>query len=523
LTNTNRMERAASRLDGWLGAHRRLYLGLAAALSLATFSGYAHNMFPRIDEVLELIIVRQSGVKAIWAALMDSIQVDPPVLDSALHFLFRIFGEHVFLARLPSVAGFTLVCVSLTCLVWRHAPPVYAAAVFFLPFSTILRSWGMDMRPYSLMMGLSALTLLCWDGMEGPRHRTAWRIGFTLSLAATFSTHFYSILLLFALGCGELVKWIERRRPDWRALLSMGVALIPYLLWTPILFAGSRLYLKHYFYPAAFQTLDKFYGWAIAGLPMAGLLLALLATAGAMRGGTPAETAPREALSNRQKALLGVIGGFLLLPVAGFAAGTLFTGFFVPYYHMIATFGVILGIPLALAMLSNNNRVAGMTLFAVVLAYGLIIGARGISGFVRIKQEPYPALSDLRKLIPESRPDIVVSSAQNFLPFQDANRFDAENNLLYLYDASKATKELGGMNTLDVGYPRLRGRSNARIEPYEAYTAAHRRFYLAVMGDMLGIWEWHFHYLLKQGNTNLHWLGKVGVFDLYRVDLPAAT
>ena len=512
------LERAADSLDNWLAAHQRLYLSLAAGLSLLTFAGYAHVKAPWMDEVLEITIARLSGVRAIWAALMDGVQVDPPVLHSMLHFMLRIAGDRVFFAaRLPAVAGFTLMCVSLACLAWRHAPPEYAAAVYFLPYATVLRVWAMDVRPYGLMMGLSALALLCWDGMEAPRHRTAWRIGFTLSLAAAFSTHFYSIQLLFPVGCGELAKWILRRRLDWRTFLSVGAALIPYLLWSPILFSGSTRFMKHYFYKAAFKNLADFFGWAIASLPVAGLLLALIAAL-VIQKNMRMETIPRAALSDRQRALLAVTGGFLLVPVVGYAAGVLATGFFVPYYHIIAAFGVILGIALVLAVFSGHNRIVGLSLFVVMLGHGLFVSARGLSGFVR-REAPYPSLSDLRKLIPESRPDIVVPSPMNFLPFQEATRSDPENNLLYLFDAAKAFED-AGTDTSEIVYAQLRGRTAARIEPFDSYTATHRRFYIAVLGDK-GIQEWQFHYLLKSAHAGLFWLGKVGDFDLFRVDLHA--
>ncbi len=40
------------------------------------------------------------------------------------------------------------------------------------------------------------------------------------------------------------------------------------------------------------------------------------------------------------------------------------------------------------------------------------------------------------------------------------------------------------------------------------------------MGEVLGIQEWQFKYLLNNLRARMLWLGKAGVFDVYQVDLP---
>ena len=100
-------------------------------------------------------------------------------------------------------------------------------------------------------------------------------------------------------------------------------------------------------------------------------------------------------------------------------------------------FGFALGVPLALAAISSHDRLIGLALFVAIAGYGLFVTARGLTGYVR-RETPYPALAELRKLIPEPRPDIVVPSPFEFLPFQEATRADPQNNLVYLYDPAKS-------------------------------------------------------------------------------------
>jgi hypothetical protein len=519
--DTRFLDTTARSLNAWLGKHKRLYLIICSALCLLTFSGYAHAKAPWIDEVLQLTIARLGGLRVIWKTMQTTgIQVDPPLLHYVQHLLIRTFGESMFLLRLPAILGFCLMCVALTCLAWRYAPPLFAAGVFFFPYATVLRSRAMDARPYGLMFGFSALVLLCWDRMDdaGPRRR-AWQAGFVLSLAAMLSTHFYSILLLLPLAMGEATYWWLKRRIRWITVIGVALALVPYAIWLPILIQASRRFMRGYFYRAAFSNLYDFYSFAIASLPLAGILIAVLAVM-LLRRSSASPDAGRESLSPSLRALLAACAGFLLVPVAGYTAGALITGFFVPYYHMIAAFGVVLGVPLLLAVLCGWDSAVGLALFAAIAGHGLFVTARGLSGMVR-REAHYPALAEVRKLIPDSHPDIVVPSPQNFLPFQEATRDDPENNLIYLYDAPKALAAVG-TDTADLLYEQMRGLTQARVASFEAYLASHDRFYLAVMGDVKGIQEWQFHHLERQPNARLTWMGKAGDFDIFRVEMQRA-
>jgi len=520
----SRLELAAERANAWLASHWRSYLFAASGLCLLTFSGYAHAKIPWNDEVVLLTIARLKSLRDIWTALMDAVQTDPPALQTIVHFLFRFCGDHIFLARLPAILGFCLMCASLAILVWRQAPPVYAAATFFLPYATVLRVWSMDARPYGMMMGFSALTLLCWDGFGNLKsaHRTRWRIAFTLSLAATFSTHFYSILLLAPLGAGELTRWILLKKADWATVGCAALALIPYAIWLPILFSGMRVFQvssRHFHGKVSVENFANFYSFAIPSMPMAGILFLLLA-ATLVVGKTTPEAMPVPPPSDRHRALLATAMTFLVLPAAGYAAGVVATGFFIGYYYMISTFGVILGLPLLLSAITKRSRVIGFCLLIAIAGHGLLVTARGLSGFLR-RDPGYPTLAAMRALIPEPHPDIVVDAPAMFLAMHEANRSDHNDSLLFLYDRQKALKEMG-TNTADITYGQLRRYTDARIEPFGPYTDAHRTYYLAVPSEGT-IEAWRYSYLVKRQHAELWWLGSTGGFDLFHVDLTKGT
>jgi hypothetical protein len=514
------IERMGHALSDWLDRRWTLFLLCSTGSTLLAFSGYAHTKTPWMDEVVFLTMVRQRGLAAVWGALMAGVQTDPPITHLVMHLLFRAVGESVFLARLPAILGFALMCFSLACLVRRHAGPVYGAAAYFLPYTaTLMRSRAMDARPYAMMMGFSALALLCWDALEegDARRRRAWRIGFALSLAATFCTHFYSILLLLPLAMGELTVWMEKRRPRWITPLGAAAALIPYAASLPILLAGRRIFGQYHGAPR-FENLRQFFSNGLDSLPLAGVLI-LAAAALALKKDGPLWPAPA-APDWRQRALFASCAGFLILPAAGYAGGVAITKFFITYYFMISFFGIILGLPLLLASVSGRSRTIGLCLLLPIAGNAAMVTARGLSGFFR-HDAPYPTMAQLAKLIPEPNPEIVVGSPTGYLPLYDANRFDpAAREMVFLFDRSKALASIG-TDTSDVLYMQLRRYTAARIEAFDPYVGAHRGFYMLVMpGEDVD--NWQFAYLEKRLKARIRWMGEPGGFVLYRIDLDPA-
>ena len=517
------LDRVAVAWNKWLESHRGLFLSAASLFCLMVFAGYSHVRNIVADECLEVTIIRMKSLAKIWDALYAGMQLDPPVLDSGMHFLFRWFGDSLFLARLPSIVCFSMMCLCLAAIVWRYAPPIYAAAAFFVPFATTLRGTASLARPYAPLLGFSALALFCWDSIAAgdPKRRWLWRVAFTLSFAMALSAHFYGILLLLPLGLGELGKWIYRKRPGVATWACILLALIPYGLWSPILLSAARLYMKHYAYKADFSTLYGFFGDMAISLPWAcAILLLALAAAWTGASGWERERAGRTPLTAQHRIMLLVSAGFLLLPFCGYLGGVLVTGYFAPQYYMPAMFGLILGIPLVLPALSLPRELVGLCLFVAMAANGALVGARGVSGFLR-KEQLYPSLAEIRKLIPDAHPDIVIAAPLHFLPLYEANKDYPENDFLYLFDRPKELAAYG-TDTSDITSTILVGRTQARLAPFEPYIAAHHHFFMLYIGEGRGAQEWQFPYLLKNLHARLTWLGKTGMFDLYQVDLPAA-
>ena len=509
--------RSAHALDLWLAANRRLYLAAACLVCLVANLGYAHFRVITSDECLQMIVFRQPDIRAIWNSLVAGVQVDPPVADTAMHYLFRIFGDHLLLARLPSVATFCLMCLCLSLIVWRYTGAIYGAAAFFMPFATVLRSWGSLSRPYAPLLGFSSLALLCWDTLQDTelRHVTRWRVAYILSLAATFSTHFYSISILFPLALAELAKWRIRKRVDWPTLLCTAVALIPYFIWSPVLMASARTFLPHPFPLPPFKALYEFYGDALFSLPWVGALLMML-LAGAYSGLSNVDGQPRKQIDPTVRPLMVFCAGCLLLPVCGAVSTAMKMSLYGPRMSLISLFGLVVGLPLVIN-LAGARKAVGLALFAAMAGNAAMVAAQGAMR-LRSRETPYPVVAEFRRLIPETHPDIVIPETNVFLPLVETNRNDPENSLLYLFDTAKQLA-VRGSDTPDVASRIVQGRSRARLLPFDPYLATHSRFYLALATNVKDIDAWQFKYLLNQLHATFRWLGTVEGWNVYSVDL----
>ncbi len=212
-----------------------------------------------------------------------------------------------------------------------------------------------------------------------------------------------------------------------------------------------------------------------------------------------------------------VCGACLLLPICGAVVGQLREGLNGPKLHLISAFGLMIGPPLALT-LAGARKIAGLALLTAMAGNAAMVAAQGM---VRLgsREYPYPSLAELRRLIPEPHPDIVIGDSYNYGPFEEANQDDPENNSLYLYDKDKQLA-VRGSNTPDVASRIVQGRSRARVLPFDSYVATHSHFYLLSSVDIKESESWQFKYLLTQVHARLFWLGNIRGWDLYRVDLP---
>jgi len=174
------------------------------------------------------------------------ISLDPLVYHLLAHAAMRVFGVGAFALRLPAFLGYLLMQVCLFLFVRRLAGERAGIFAVACPALTATLFYSAEGRPYGLLLGFYALTLLSWQSAirrsattsGGPSFRGFITKGWgallllALSIALTLNSHYFGVLLLIPLCAAELFRTIQRRRLDLPVVAAIiaGMACIVFAL-----------------------------------------------------------------------------------------------------------------------------------------------------------------------------------------------------------------------------------------------------------------------------------------------------
>src|ERR1700735_653938 len=137
-----------------------LFLLLTAVLSLI----WSHVRLMWNDEFLSFYTDGVATFKqVILVQLHHPISLDPPTYHLLSHLSMDIFGRNAIALRLPALAGFLLFQLCLFFFVRRLAGDRSAIIAMAVPLLTASFRYSVEGRPYGLLLGLYALSLLYWQ------------------------------------------------------------------------------------------------------------------------------------------------------------------------------------------------------------------------------------------------------------------------------------------------------------------------------------------------------------------------
>lgn len=220
------------------------FLGLTAVISLL----WSHYKLMWNDEFLVLWTDSASSIgQVIHIQRFFPISLDPIFYHLLAHASILLFGSGAFAIRLPSLFGFLLMQLCLFVFVRRAASERAAVFAMAFPALTVLLYYSVEGRPYGLMLGLFALTMVSWQSATRRRSgRTFALITLAVSIALTLNTHYYGILLLAPLSIAEIYRSIQCRRLDLPVIASIGLGTAGILFTIPFMKAAAK-YHSHYY------------------------------------------------------------------------------------------------------------------------------------------------------------------------------------------------------------------------------------------------------------------------------------
>ena len=464
----------------------------------------------------ELFTYYISQAPSLSALLRDTRLVDlnPPLSYLATRLSYSIFGISTLSCRLPEMLGFLLAMLSLYLFVRRRAGTLYGLLAAGLLYGGAPGALAIEARPYGLLLGFSALSLLAWQ-LARERKRFALLLG--ISGCALLLTHIFSVFVWASLAAAEAIRIVQRRKVDWSLIAAWTLPLVCTVTYLPQLHAHNEAIFPQAYQPGV-STLFRFYNtWVEADvrtvLLSAGVLV-LLSGRRAFRGKVESYlTWPEWASAIFLFAIPLIV---LVVLIRSHSA------FFVRY----ATAGNI-GLCVLAAMLlaswtTRDLRAALLCLsvaFAVSGQFAATVSAlRHKPIFTRT--EPAPAVCKACQLSQKLDPGLpfVDASGLTFLEMDHRESAAMLQRVYYLTDpiASRRYAHASifeGMQTEKELFP-----IRANVSTYSAFIQTHRRFF--VLGEYDFPEDWLLRKLEADG-ANLRLLGELdGSYkdrDLYYV------
>jgi hypothetical protein len=224
------------------------------------------------DEIATLYMAKLGSVSGIIGATLDGDDPAPPLYSVICHLLLPIAPEPLAV-RLPSTTGLCVMAAGILAFLRRRLPALYAFVAVLFAYRLAF-DYGTEGRGYGLILGIAALTLVCWRNALNDRNRALWLSLLALCSGAMAALHYFAILLPGCLLLAELVRWRKSGRLDfaiWLAVLApIGLVLALYYRFIIV----AHRFSAHFWSTAHIGQIRYLYG-----APAIALVVALLAAA----------------------------------------------------------------------------------------------------------------------------------------------------------------------------------------------------------------------------------------------------
>lgn len=495
------------------------------ALFLTTAFRAAHRLF-WYDELLTVKLCALPRLADLWAAVRTGIDLNPPLQYVAVRASQAVFGNNELGTRLPVVAGFSLMSLCLFLYLRRRISPSLAFAGMLLPWLTEAYRFALDARPYGILLGCSAVALLCWSRAAETSRRPVALIGLAFSLGLALLTHCYAAMLAIPFGAGELVRLRIRRRADWPMWAAFGVSALPVGLYPLLLAAQSGRALENSPFHVTLSTVPGAYQELLQ--PMLWPLIAAAVILIAAMGSDEPAVSARVSLPKHE---LAALAGFAAIPVFAVAAGALTTGSFSLRYGSPGVIGIACLFAWATARLVPNPARTGAAL--ALLFFGWFLGTfglqwwEGVHGTTVRAAGPAAPVSQRPRVDVPGKPMLSLASDNNLpvviasgLAFLEVNHYAeaAFAGRTYYLTNQQAALRYTGSSWFDTSYPAMKRIFGlpGNVEDADAFLAAHSAFLMHSNGYSV---EWLMPELLSQG-WHLRVLAKNGTEIMTEVTAP---
>lgn len=430
------------------------------------------------DELYTYYIAKAATLKE-FLTQITHLDLQPPLGYVLSRISLKLLGNSPLATRMPSMLGFTAASICLYYFVRRRLGRFYgllATGVFWLtPFSR----YGVEARPYGLVVGFFALAMLGWQEITDGSRRGLGLLAIALGVWGMIVSQVFSPLLVVIIGMAELVRSVERKQIDWPVWVAL-IAPSPFVaVYIPIF----RRFESWGAVPPEFQAsvvkIILFYADVLSAVAVV-LLMALTLALFVYRS-QPLELAPDRFTACKHEITL--VLGLLSLPIVINLALMRSHGAFWPRYCIPTGMGLALLFTYVLAKFTNGSRaaaaVASVFVFVGIPA-GLILQIAQPHGRAMV---PQITLQQLDPSLP-----LVDASGLTFLEMNHRESDAVLSRVFYLTDRQAAMRYAHATIFEGTGMLRQYWPIRGRVSPYQEFVRNTRHFFVLGTPDYPEDW-----------------------------------
>lgn len=198
-----------------------------------------------LDELISLYIAKLGSSRAIWSALEQAADPNPPLYHWLSMWTMRVVGQNAFGLRLPAILAGWASMAGVYLFLWRRVPVIFAT----IGTCSFMAMGGFDYayegRPYTLLLCFSIMSLLLWRSTVESDRGTLPAIGLALVLAAGISSNYFGGLAVFPIVIGECVRTFRQRRVLWRVCLALFAGTASIFAYLPLIHSAMTRFVPH--------------------------------------------------------------------------------------------------------------------------------------------------------------------------------------------------------------------------------------------------------------------------------------
>ena len=468
------------------------------------------------DEILTQAVSRQPNLSAIWNALKNGVDGNPPLFYLIERIASKLSSNELIAYRLVPALAFASIVICIYLFVQKRSGARVALICTLLLFVTPLdNKYALEARPYSLLAACLAVALLCYQRLPSTR----WTIGLFLSLSLAESLHYYAGLACFPFFVAELVHVFSTSRIRRAVWFSMFASLIPTLLAVPLLLKLKHTYAGHIWARPEFMLIPMSYGSYFRLNALWGLAISTVAVCVVIRAWL--QDAPQDADDGANAALPSehaLVLGFLLLPVFGVIAAKVAHGGATDRYYLPAIFGIVIALGYVLRGVSPAGFKLAAAIVIIAVAFQEADIVRSFFSHSHAEDDLAPILQLLADAAQHNNLPLIISNAGQYVELSHSAQSSLNLRMAALVDPPSAVT-YAGTDTVDKLVIELQCCVQLQVYEFNAFAAAHPVFLLYSDGTQFDWWP---NRLIHDG-ARLELLAKQGGGTLYSVELkPAA-